>query len=110
MVDKLRGPATSEPMAIIGASGRYPKAENLDKLWDNLIQGVDAISETKGDRWDLGHHTSDTEQLSRIYTKCGGFIDRVQEFDAEFFGMSPREASQVEPAASPTSRTRLGGF
>ncbi|WP_167858463.1 type I polyketide synthase [Methylobacterium nonmethylotrophicum] len=85
------------PMAIIGVSGRYPKSDNLDQLWVNLKSGLDCIGEAKGDRWDLGFHGTDRDQPQRIYTKAGGFLDRIDLFDADFFGMSPREAKQVDP-------------
>ncbi|KQT68982.1 MULTISPECIES: type I polyketide synthase [unclassified Aureimonas] len=88
---------TRQPIAIVGLSGRYPKAPDLDTLWSNLAGGVDGVGEAKGDRWDLGHHAVDVDSANRIYTKAGGFLDRVDLFDAEYFGMSPREARQVDP-------------
>ena len=91
------GNCMTSPVAIIGVSGRYPKAPDLERLWANLCAGVDAISEAKGDRWDLGHIVVGSDNPERIYTPCGGFLDRIDQFDAEFFGMSPREAKQVDP-------------
>jgi acyl transferase domain-containing protein/NADPH:quinone reductase-like Zn-dependent oxidoreductase/acyl carrier protein len=84
-------------LAIVGVSGRYPKAENLEVLWANLKAGVDGVGEAKGDRWDLGFHSKDSDHNNRVYTKAGGFLDRIDLFDAEFFGLSPREAQQVDP-------------
>jgi acyl transferase domain-containing protein/NADPH:quinone reductase-like Zn-dependent oxidoreductase/SAM-dependent methyltransferase/acyl carrier protein len=84
-------------LAIVGVSGRYPKAENLDVLWANLKAGVDGVGEAQGDRWDLGFHSKDSQHNNRVYTKAGGFLDRIDLFDAEFFGISPREAQQVDP-------------
>jgi acyl transferase domain-containing protein/NADPH:quinone reductase-like Zn-dependent oxidoreductase/acyl carrier protein len=85
------------PLAIIGVSGRYPKADTLDTLWSNLKAGVDGVGEAKGDRWDLGFHSTDSDHNHRVYTKAGGFLERIDLFDAEFFGLSPREAQQVDP-------------
>lgn len=85
------------PIAIIGVSGRYPKARDLDELWSNLKNGVDGVGEAKGDRWDLGYHGTDGTSSHRIYTRAGGYLDSIDSFDAEFFGMSPREARQVDP-------------
>ena len=58
---------------------------------------MDAVGEAKGDRWDLGWHHPDPQRRGRVYTKAGGFLDRIDGFDAEFFGMSPREVKQVDP-------------
>ncbi len=98
-IGDLLGPNSSAPVpiAIVGLSGRYPKSKNLDELWRNLRSGVDCVGEVDGTRWDLGFHVEDSSSPQRIYTKAGGFLDRIDEFDAEFFGMSPREARQVDP-------------
>ncbi len=88
---------THTPLAIVGVSGRYPKADNLEVLWANLKAGVDGVGEAKGDRWDLGFHSKNSDHNNRVYTKAGGFLDRIDLFDAEFFGLSPREAQQVDP-------------
>ncbi len=85
------------PIAIVGLSGRYPKAPDLDTLWRNLIGRVDAVGEADGSRWDLGHHVAGTSNGTRIYTKAGGFLDRIDAFDADFFGITPREAKQIDP-------------
>ena len=79
-------------------SGRYPGgANNPDLLWGVLKSGVDAVGEAQGDRWDLGWHHPDPHRTGRVYTRAGGFLDRIDGFDAEFFGMSPREVRQVDP-------------
>ncbi len=64
---------------------------------EELRDGVDAVSEAKGDRWSLGWHHPDPQKRGRVYTRAGGFLDRIDGFDAEFFGMSPREVKQVDP-------------
>jgi acyl transferase domain-containing protein/NADPH:quinone reductase-like Zn-dependent oxidoreductase/SAM-dependent methyltransferase/acyl carrier protein len=88
----------SNDIAIIGMSGRYPGgASTPDRLWNVLRDGVDAVTEAKGDRWDLGYFNPDHDQPGRVYTLAGGYLDSVDTFDAEFFGMSPREARQVDP-------------
>ncbi len=82
----------------MGVSGRYPGGANTpDLFWKNLRAGVDSVGEVKGDRWDLGWHHPDPQRRGRVYTKAGGFLDRIDGFDAEFFGMSPREVKQVDP-------------
>ena len=88
----------SEGIAIIGVSGRYPGGANTpDLLWETLKSGVDAVGEAQGDRWDLGWHNPDSHRQGRVYTRAGGFLDRIDGFDAEFFGLSPREVRQMDP-------------
>lgn len=87
----------THPIAIVGLAGRYPKAPDLDTLWSNLTGGIDAVTEAKGERWDVGHTVPGSTDTNRVYTAAGGFLDRIDLFDAEFFGMSPREAKQVDP-------------
>jgi phthiocerol/phenolphthiocerol synthesis type-I polyketide synthase C len=85
-------------IAIIGMSGRYPGGANSPELlWSILKSGVDAVTEARGDRWDLGWHHPDPHRQGRVYTLAGGFLDRIDGFDAEFFGLSPREVRQVDP-------------
>ena len=84
-------------IAVVGLAGRYPKAPDLDTLWGNLVAGLDAVGEAAGDRWDLGHMVPGSSDQHRVYTRASGLLDRIDLFDAEFFGMSPREAKQVDP-------------
>jgi acyl transferase domain-containing protein/NAD(P)-dependent dehydrogenase (short-subunit alcohol dehydrogenase family)/acyl carrier protein len=88
----------STPIAIIGLSGRYPGgATSPARLWDVLRSGTDAVGEVPEGRWDAGYHNPDPDQPGRIYTRAGGFLNQIDTFDAAFFGMSPREARQVDP-------------
>lgn len=85
-------------IAIIGLSGRYPLAENLDEFWENLKSGRDCISEIPQERWD---HTQffhpERNQPGKTYSKWGGFISGVDQFDALFFSISPKEAELMDP-------------
>ncbi|WP_186156868.1 SDR family NAD(P)-dependent oxidoreductase [Burkholderia gladioli] len=99
---RARGPlAWDEPIAIIGVSGRYPQAPDLDQFWDNLRSGRDSITEIPADRWPLeDFYEADRERAigtNRSYGKWGGFIDGFAEFDPLFFNLSPREASNMDP-------------
>jgi acyl transferase domain-containing protein/NADPH:quinone reductase-like Zn-dependent oxidoreductase/acyl carrier protein/SAM-dependent methyltransferase len=91
-------PRSGREIAIIGMSGRFPGGANSPaELWELLQAGRDGVTEAKGDRWDLGWHHPDADRDERVYTRAGGFLDRVDSFDAEFFGISPKEARQVDP-------------
>jgi acyl transferase domain-containing protein/acyl carrier protein len=85
-------------VAIVGLSGRYPGgATSPAKLWDNLRAGIDGVGEARGDRWDLGYHHPDPTRPERVYTRACGLLEAIDEFDHEFFSISPREARQVDP-------------
>ena len=92
---------TVEPIAIIGISGRYPQAANLEQYWENLKAGRDSITEIPAQRWPLEDFYVDSVaealKLGRSYSKWGGFIDGFAEFDPLFFNISPREALNMDP-------------
>jgi malonyl CoA-acyl carrier protein transacylase len=89
----------TEPIAIIGMSCRFPGgAENLEKFWHLLRHGKDAITEVPQDRWDIDDfYAADRDAPGKIYTRYGGFVEYLQEFDASFFGITPREARVLDP-------------
>ncbi|WP_168188293.1 SDR family NAD(P)-dependent oxidoreductase [Hahella sp. CCB-MM4] len=84
-------------IAIIGVSGRYPDAENLDQFWDNLCNGRDSIIEVPRQRWDWRDYENPSEQQQGSICKWGGFIDDVDCFDPLFFNISPKEARLIDP-------------
>ncbi|WP_444944874.1 SDR family NAD(P)-dependent oxidoreductase [Microbulbifer sp. ZKSA006] len=88
----------SDDIAIIGVSGRYPKANNINEYWENLLAGKDCIVEVPENRWDHSRYFSeDRSEPGKTYSKWGGFIDGVDEFDPLFFNISPREAEVIDP-------------
>ncbi|HXH41922.1 MAG TPA: SDR family NAD(P)-dependent oxidoreductase [Thermoanaerobaculia bacterium] len=93
------GPSTdSELIAIIGLSGRYPEAVDVNAYWNNLRDGKDCIVEVPKERWDWRAYFADDRSTSNHhYSKWGGFIDGVDEFDPLFFSISPREAQYMDP-------------
>ncbi|MBN2532033.1 MAG: SDR family NAD(P)-dependent oxidoreductase [Spirochaetales bacterium] len=91
---------TENDIAIIGMSGIYPGANDLDEFWSNLKTGKDCITEIPGNRWDYHlyyHPDKDMANQGKIYCKWGGFIDDADKFDAPLFGISPREAGAIDP-------------
>ncbi|HET8796364.1 MAG TPA: beta-ketoacyl synthase N-terminal-like domain-containing protein, partial [Thermoanaerobaculia bacterium] len=88
----------SEPVAIIGLSGRYPEAADLQAYWENLRQGKDCITEVPPERWDWrDYYSEDRHESGRHYSKWGGFIAGVDEFDPLFFNISPADAELIDP-------------
>ena len=91
-------PPVREPIAIVGLSGRYPEADDLQAFWRNLRAGKDCIVEVPASRWDWRDYYSEDRTLSgRHYSKWGGFINGVDEFDPLFFNIPPREAKSIDP-------------
>ncbi|MEU3603620.1 beta-ketoacyl synthase N-terminal-like domain-containing protein [Streptomyces sp. NPDC006798] len=88
-----------EPLAIVGASCRYPGGvESPAGLWRLVDEGTDAISEFPTDRgWDEDVYDPDPDRNGKTLTRHGGFVDGMTDFDAAFFGMSPREAVAADP-------------
>lgn len=89
-----------EDMAIIGLSCRFPKAASLTQFWSNLQGGVDAAGVFPKHRLDDVLRTSDViwEQYKNVKTRPGCFLDRIDLFDHEFFGISPAEAKVMAPS------------
>ncbi|PEU18951.1 polyketide synthase, partial [Bacillus wiedmannii] len=89
---------TEETIAIVGMSGKFPMASNLDEFWGNISEGKDCIREIPKERWDWEKYYGDpTKEANKTNIKWGGFIDGVGEFDPTFFRISPREAELMDP-------------
>ena len=87
-----------DDIAVIGLSGRYPGAKNVDEFWSNLTGGVDSVSEIPLSRWDYRQHYSpERGPKDKVYSKWGGFIDDIDQFDSQYFNISPREAELLDP-------------
>jgi polyketide synthase PksN len=85
-------------IAIIGVTGRYPGAENMQEFWNNLRDGRDCITEIPKERWDHSQYfDEDQSKPGKTYCKWGGFLEGVDQFDPLFFNISPREAELTDP-------------
>ena len=92
------GKPEQSKIAIIGYGGRFPNAENIEKLWGVLHEGLDVHRKIPEDRFDVATYYDPTGQkknTSKIQHGC--FIEKPGLFDAKFFKMSPRESSNTDP-------------
>jgi myxalamid-type polyketide synthase MxaE and MxaD len=89
----------TEPIAIIGQGCRFPgNANNSSSFWHLLHEGIDGVTEVPPGRWDVdAYYDPNPEIAGKTYTKQGGFIQQVDQFDPLFFGISPREAVSLDP-------------
>lgn len=89
-----------EPIAVVGMACRFPAGLNdLTTLWQKLQSRFNAIRETPIERWSADRYYSKIEaSRGKAYVRRGGYIDQSpREFDANFFGISPRDAENMDP-------------
>ncbi|MDH2303802.1 beta-ketoacyl synthase N-terminal-like domain-containing protein, partial [Bacillus velezensis] len=85
-----------DPIAIIGMSGRFPDARNVEELWSILYEGQEVICQVPYERveWRAGN---DTIEGNRSKKRTVGVVPGIAEFDPLFFELSPREAETMDP-------------
>jgi acyl transferase domain-containing protein/NAD(P)-dependent dehydrogenase (short-subunit alcohol dehydrogenase family)/NAD(P)H-dependent flavin oxidoreductase YrpB (nitropropane dioxygenase family) len=84
-------------IAIVGMSGLFPGARDLDTYWENILGGKYSITEVPKDRWNTEiYFDADPKTRDKIYSRWGGFLEPI-EFDPLKFGMPPRAVGSVDP-------------
>ena len=87
-----------EPIAIVGMALRAPGAEEPETLWRNLMAGVESITRlTEADLRAAG--VGQAALADPRYVRAGALLEGIERFDAGFFGLTPREAEVLDPAA-----------
>jgi phthiocerol/phenolphthiocerol synthesis type-I polyketide synthase E len=85
-----------EGIAVIGVVGRFPGAPDADRFWYNLRDGVEAVTQfTDSQLLSAGLDPVLINQPT--YVKSGILLDDIEMFDAQFFGITPREAEFTDP-------------
>jgi acyl transferase domain-containing protein len=85
-----------DEIAIIGMSGRFPGAGNVDEFWKNVRDGVESITYFTPEELEAAGIPTETARHPD-YVKAGGLLDGAELFDASFFGFSPKEAAIMDP-------------
>ena len=94
--------AQREPVAIVGIGCRLPGKEGTladpEAFWRSLRDGVASTRVVPSERWNVEQFYDPVRGTpGKTYTRCGSFIDSVDLFDADFFGITPAEAKGLDP-------------
>ncbi|UCH95454.1 MAG: acyltransferase domain-containing protein [Candidatus Aminicenantes bacterium] len=87
---------TGLEIAVIGMTGRFPGAKNLDEYWNTLINGVESISFFSEEELEKAGITPDITN-DPDYVKAHGELENKDYFDSNFFGYTPKEAELMDP-------------
>lgn len=100
MREKVSAPSQDgQTIAIIGIGCRYPGTSDTNSLWELLKNGKSSIQEIPAHRFGPVDDIYDPRPATpgRMMTRYGGFLENIERFDADFFGVSPLEARQLDP-------------
>jgi acyl transferase domain-containing protein len=92
--------AGTNSIAIVGMGVLFPGAPDLRTYWNNLLEGSDAITEVPPRRWDARYYQPDpvgATRANQIYCRRGGFVDDLAMIDPFRFGLTKREAAEIDP-------------
>lgn len=97
--EKASRVAGAEPIAVVGIGCRFPGGvTGPDSFWQLLESGTDAVTVVPADRWDAeAFYDTDMSVPGRMPTKWGAYLNDITGFDADFFGITPREAMSMDP-------------
>lgn len=86
-----------EPIAIVGMSCLFPKANDVETYWQNILNKVDAITEVPIEQWDWrNYYDKDPLARDKIVSKWGGFLEDIK-FDATRYGIPPSSLGTIDP-------------
>lgn len=90
--------SVAEPIAVVGIGCRFSGVDGPERLWQMLVEGRNMIGEVPRDRWDADAlYDADPQRPGHSPSRWGSFLEGVSRFDAEYFGIAPREADMMDP-------------
>ncbi len=100
-IAELKQSKALEEIAVIGMACQFPTgqdgAQDLDAFWQVLVNEVDAVKEAPEARLSRQFYSSDPDAAGKIISTQGGYLNDIDQFAAEFFFLSPREADSLDP-------------
>ncbi|MFI6130722.1 type I polyketide synthase [Micromonospora sp. NPDC051141] len=84
------------PVAVVGVAGRFPGVASLDELWDALVEGRELLTRFTPEQLAAAGVPA-SERDDEDYVPVRGVLDGIEDFDAAFFGLPPREAMITDP-------------
>ncbi len=98
-LDRTAGAGANEPcpVAIVGLGAIFPGASDVDSYWQNIVNGIDAITTAPPDRFDPSYYDPDGGSAAAFYCNRGGFVDATAIFDPTDFGIMPVTVETAEP-------------
>ncbi len=90
-------PSNNQEIAIIGISGRFPDADNLDSFWQNLISKTCSIKEIENQPWSTENTSISPSENEAEKNNWGAFLKDKDRFDSLHFNISPTEAQNLDP-------------
>ena len=85
------------PIAVVGIDCRFPGAPDMDAFWQVLMDGVVTDAEVPSQRWDIDTYYHPNGAAGTMNTRRAHFIDNIDAFDYDFFGIAPTEAAALDP-------------
>jgi polyketide synthase PksN len=91
-------PSTSAAIAVIAMAGRFPRSSTVEEFWEHLRTGDSLITEVPKDRFDIDRFFSpEKDAPGKSYSRWGGFLDDIYQFDADHFNVSVADAMGMDP-------------
>lgn len=90
-------PSALEGIAVIGMSGRFPRAKDTAQFWENLVNGIDGVTRFSENEMEYSVATPAALASGQKFVRARATLENVDLFDAGFFGILPREAEQMDP-------------
>jgi amino acid adenylation domain-containing protein len=84
-------------IAVVGLSGRFPGAKSVDEFWRNLVNGVETISRFREEELEFSAACPTALSQGQKFIRARAVLEDADRFDAEFFGIYPREAELMDP-------------
>ncbi|XP_070553984.1 phthioceranic/hydroxyphthioceranic acid synthase-like [Ptychodera flava] len=91
-------PESDEGIAVVGMACRFPGAGDIDEFWKVLVNGENHVTHIPKDRWNNdAFYCSDVNAKGKSYVKSAAFIERLTEWDNQFFQINDDEAARMDP-------------